>query len=100
VSGDFDETRNDYIEKELLKAHFEIEQLKKQQKLYLSINDTKMSTEEIYFQFAKSTFLYYLTANDNNQKSQHLKTLLDLFRYDESQLAKIKQSTQRRDSDI
>ena len=92
-------TENKELRKQLIKTKFELEQLKRHLKsANVLFKDDDSNKSEIYFQFAKDTFYYYLTASGANHqqqthlKNQHLKALVDLFQYDESQLERIREA--------
>ena len=55
----------------------------------LNVNDT-----HFYLEFAKDAFFYYMTAK-KKQKNQHLKTLIDLFKYNENELKRLKEQNKQ-----
>ena len=44
----------------------------------------------VYLEFAKDALFYYLTSK-KKQKNQHLKTLIEIFKYNENELKKLKE---------
>jgi hypothetical protein len=50
----------------------------------------------VYLEFAKDALFYYLTAK-KKQKNQHLKTLIEIFKYNENELKKLKEQNNLKD---
>jgi hypothetical protein len=123
------------LERKLVKTQFELDQFHKQRftftgnesAIFRSMDSSSSSIKtsntpvsplkntsksEIYFEFVKDTFFYYITAETTSAaaggnarsskaiKSQHLKTIIDLFQYNEQQLAKINEALQKSQQNI
>ena len=50
----------------------------------------------VYLEFAKDALFYYLTAK-KKQKNQHLRTLIEIFKYNENELKKLKEQNNLKD---
>ena len=78
---------DDDLNKQLLVTHSELDNLHALKQTQVT-NEVQLLNNSIYLEFAKDAFFYYLTAK-KKQKRQHLRTLIDLFKYNEKELKKI-----------
>ena len=58
--------------------------------------DTPFNVSNVYLEFAKDALFYYLTAK-KKQKNQHLKTLIEIFKYNENELKLLKAQSNLKD---